>query len=442
MRYSGDSRVENAWRIQPMSDTPGAPPDRSDVGALIGAHAEALSNKLQRLRKKQASGPTLKPLRAFSTAETARFLRVKEGYLRALSLGGKGPKPAVTNSGRRSYTAEQILELRQVLELTGRTDRRYIPHRRGGEHLQLIAVVNFKGGSCKTTTCANLSQYLALRGYRVLAVDLDPQASLTALCGYQPELDIGAYETLLGAIDYEAPRPLAEIIRQTNIPGFNLVPANIELSEFEFITAKALASKKASATKYFTCLEEALRPVRDNYDVVIFDCPPQLGFLTIAALCSSTAVLVTIHPQMLDLMSMSQFLQMMRSNLEQVKKFGANLRYDWVRYLLTRFEPSDGPQVQMAEFVRSLFGDNVLRHEMRKSVAISDAGMTKQTVYEVDRRQFTPATYDRAVECLDAVNGEIERLIHAAWGRGDSPAEAGDEAELSADNNQPIAGAA
>ena len=98
---------------------------------------------------------------------------------------------------------------------------------------------------------------------------------------------------------------------------------------------------------------------------------------------------------------------------------GANLRYDWVRYLITRFEPSDGPQVQMNQFIRSLFGEHVLRHEMLKSVAISDAGMTKQTVYEVDRRQFTAATYDRAVECLDAVNGEIEALIHAAWGRGE-----------------------
>jgi chromosome partitioning protein len=59
----------------------------------------------------------------------------------------------------------------------------------------------------------------------------------------------------------------------------------------------------------------------------------------------------------------------------------------------------------------------VLRRTMLKSVAISDAGMTKQTLYEVERRQFTPATYDRAMECLDAVNGEIEQLICAAWGR-------------------------
>jgi chromosome partitioning protein len=414
----------------------------SDASELIGAHAEALSNKLQRLRRKDTPGPSAKPLRAFSTTETAKFLGIKEGYLRTLALEGKGSHPAASSNGRRLYTAEQILELRHLLDQTARSHRRYLPHRRGSEHLQLIAVVNFKGGSCKTTTCANLSQYLALRGHRVLAIDLDPQASLTALCGYQPEMDIGAYETLLGAIDYEGPKPLAGLIRKTNIPGLDLVPANIELSEFEFITAKVLGSQQASAASYFTRLDDALAPVRDLYDVVIFDCPPQLGFLTIAALCAATAVLVTIHPQMLDLMSMSQFLHMMRSNLAQVQNAGAEIRYDWMRYLITRFEPSDGPQVQMNQFIRSLFGDHVLRQEMLKSVAISDAGMTKQTVYEVDRRQFTPATYDRAVECLDAVNGEIEALLHAAWGRGEIASGAKDETALPVQTRKRMAGAA
>ena len=72
----------------------------------------------------------------------------------------------------------------------------------------------------------------------------------------------------------------------------------------------------------------------------------------------------------------------------------------------------------MVTFMRSLFGQYVLINPMLKSVAISDAGITKQTLYEVERRQFTAATYDRAMEALDAVNAEIQRLIHAAWGRG------------------------
>jgi chromosome partitioning protein len=93
------------------------------------------------------------------------------------------------------------------------------------------------------------------------------------------------------------------------------------------------------------------------------------------------------------------------------------MEYDWMRYLVTRFEPTDGPQTQMVAFMRSIFGERVLTSSMLKSTAISDAGITKQTLYEVSREQFTRATYDRAIEALGAVNGEIEGLIRTAWGR-------------------------
>ena len=281
--------------------------------------------KLQRLRRKDTPGPSAKPLRGFSTAEAAKFLGIKEGYLRTLALEGKGAHPAAGSNGRRLYTAEQILELRHLLDQTARSGHRYLPHRRGNEHLQMIAVVNFKGGSCKTTTCANLAQYLALEGIRVLAVDLDPQASLTALCGYQPELDIGAYETLLGAMDYEGEAEAARRHHSQNQHSRARSRAGEYRARRNSSSSppRLLGSGQDSAASYFTRLEDALAPVRDFYDVVMFDCPPQLGFLTIAALCAATAVLVTIHPQMLDLMSMSQFLHMMRSNLEQVQKAGA-----------------------------------------------------------------------------------------------------------------------
>jgi chromosome partitioning protein len=71
----------------------------------------------------------------------------------------------------------------------------------------------------------------------------------------------------------------------------------------------------------------------------------------------------------------------------------------------------------MVSFMRSMFGEHVLNHTVLKSTAISDAGITKQTLYEVEKSQFTRTTYDRARESLDAVNGEIEGLIQQAWGR-------------------------
>ena len=169
---------------------------------------------------------------------------------------------------------------------------------------------------------------------------------------------------------------------------------------------------------FFARLDEALEPVADNYDVVVIDCPPQLGYLTMSALCTATALLITVHPQMLDVMSMCQFLLMLGDVMSHLKAAGGGMRHDWIRYLITRYEATDGPQTDMAAFIRSLFGRNVLTNPMLKSVAISDAGLTKQTLYEVERRQFTSSTYDRAMEALDAVNGEIEGLICKAWGRG------------------------
>jgi chromosome partitioning protein len=100
-----------------------------------------------------------------------------------------------------------------------------------------------------------------------------------------------------------------------------------------------------------------------------------------------------------------------------VENAGGTMDYDWMRYLVTRFEPNDGPQSQMSGFMKSIFGNRLLENAMVKSTAISDAGLTKQTLYEVDRSQFTRGTYDRALESLTAVNSEIEDLIKQTWGR-------------------------
>jgi chromosome partitioning protein len=386
---------------------------------LIAGDAQALSAKLQSHRQRLFPPKARKHLRRFSSGEAARLIGVDDGYLRRLSLDGRGPTPEIGPSGRRSYSSEDIQALRVVLDESPKTGRRYQKNRRDHEHLQVIAVVNFKGGSGKTTTAAHLAQHLALQGYRVLAVDLDPQASLSALHGIQPEFDVRDNETLYAAIRYdEARRPLADVIQQTYFPCLDLVPGNLELMEFEHETPRALLQHTGREDGlFFTRFAQALAPVADRYDVIVVDCPPQLGYLTLSALCAATSVLVTVHPQMLDVMSMCQFLLMTSEMLGVVAKAGGDMRYDWMRYLITRYEPTDAPQTQMVAFMRTLFGERVLTSAMLKSTAISDAGITKQTLFEVSRDQFTRSTYDRAVESLDAVNGEIEALIRSAWGR-------------------------
>lgn len=385
---------------------------------IILQQGELISDKLNMLRFEHYPPDATKSLRPFSLAEVAYFLGVTQSNIKKLHLEGKGPTPTTSVSGRRTYTAEQMLELRHYLDRHGRADfKNYVPHRRNGERLQVIAVVNFKGGSGKTTTAAHLAQHLALTGHRVLAIDLDPQASLSALHGIQPELDRNP--SLYEALRYdEARKPISDVILSTNFPGLDIVPANLELQEYEYDTPLAASNKSSvEGRMFFTRITDALREVDQRYDVVVIDCPPQLGYLTLTALTASTSVLITIHPQMLDVMSMSQFLLMLGGILQSISSAGADVRLKWFRYLVTRYEPTDGPQAQMVGFMQSLFPKQMLKNPMVKSTAISDAGITNQTLYEVERSQFNRATYDRALEALNAVNEEISALVHKAWGR-------------------------
>jgi chromosome partitioning protein len=395
----------------PPPDPVALSPDR-----MIEHDARLLSTQLHALRQRLFPPAAQKRLRTFSSGEAAEWIGISDAYLRQVSLAGDVPEPAKTAAGRRAYTLEQIHDLRRTLSRArGKT---YLPGRQGDEHLQVIAVTNFKGGSGKTTTAAHLSQFLALRGFRVLAIDLDPQASLSALFGYQPETDIGADETLYGAVRYDHARSLADIIRPTYFAGLDLVPGNLELQEFEHETPRALAGQhRAADSLFFARIALAIAGVADRYDVVIVDCPPQLGFLTLSALCAATGVLVTVHPQMLDVASMSQFLLMTADLLEVVRRAGGKVRLDFLRYLVTRFEPQDGPQAQVMAFLRNLFHERVLTSAMLKSTAISDAGLTKQTLYEVTRQALGRNTYGRALEALNAVNHELEQLIRHSWGR-------------------------
>lgn len=388
--------------------------------ARISHHARQLSMQLQLLRERLFPPASQKGLKTFTSGEAAQLIGVSDGYLRQLSIDGKGPSPEVSPTGRRSYTLGQINELRQHMAAVKPKDAvQYLPWRRRGEKLQTIAVANFKGGSAKTTTTIYLAQFLALQGYRVLAVDLDPQASLSSILGVQPEFDLKEGDTLYGAIRYdEKRRPLKDIIRRTYFAGLDLIPGNLELMEFEHETPTALIERRtANSEIFFRRVGIALAEVEAEYDIVVIDCPPQLGYLTLGAVCAATGLLITIHPQMVDVASMSQFLLMTSDLLSVVRKAGGDLNHDFIRYVVTRHEPHDGPQAQIVALLRSLFGEEVLAATVLKSTAIADAGLTKQTLYEIERGQVRRSTFDRATESLDAVNGEILDGIKKVWGR-------------------------
>ena len=389
--------------------------DTVHINTRIRRNAETLSEALESHMLKVFAPDARKELRRFSAGEAAELLGISTSFLRKLHFDDKIVEVQTSPGGRRHYSADDLLNIRKTLEATAKSRGAYQRGRREGDKLQVLSFLNFKGGSGKTTSAIHAAQRLALKGYRVLCVDIDPQASLTTLFGYRPEYDFLNSGTIYDAIQYDDPVPLADVIQETYFTGIDLAPGGLMLQEFEHETPQALLNNTQPA--FFARLATSLQDVEQDYDVVIFDCPPQLGYLTMSALCASTGVLITVVPNMLDVASMSQFLQMSADLLDVVSNAGASMEFDFLRFLINRYEPNDGPQQQVLSFLRQLFDEEVMVAPMLKSTAISDAGLTHQTIYEVDRSQFHRTTYDRAVDSLNLVNDEIETMIQKAWGR-------------------------
>jgi len=393
---------------------------KEDAGAKILRHASLLSGQLQQLRTRMYPPKSEKSLRPFLTSEVSKLTSIPDSTLKLMSTEGRGPVPSRLENNHRVYTLSQINELRELFAAQKPAEAlRFLPRRRHGEHLQVLAIANFKGGSAKTTTCVHLCHYLALHGYRVLALDLDPQASLSALFGAQPEVDVGSNETIYAALRYDETerRPIRGIIRKTYFDGIDLIPGNLEVMEYEHETPRILASKQDAGAIFFERLKLALQDVESDYDVVVLDTPPSLGFLTLSAIYAATSMIITVHPAMLDVASMSQFLLMMGDLISVLNETGAQLDQDFIRYLVTRHDPNDAPQSQVVAMLRHLFGTDVLLPTAIESTAVEAAGLAKRSIYELEMGQIGRETHKRAREAVDAVNEAIIRLINDSWGR-------------------------
>ena len=181
-----------------------------------------------------------KSLRLFPATEVAELLGVSSQFMRKVHAEGTLPEPKEIKGGRRYYSGDELLNARAVLEESSRKEGHYLPGRRDSEAMQVWQFMNFKGGSSKSTSTIHLAHYLTLRGYKVLVVDLDPQGSLTSMCGISPEIEFDGL-TIYHAIRYQDPVPLSEVIVKTYFPGLSLAPARLLLSEFETESAVHLS---------------------------------------------------------------------------------------------------------------------------------------------------------------------------------------------------------
>lgn len=387
----------------------------------IDQFANTLSAELKALRGRIFAPSEEKQFgRTFSTVDLEKLLGVPDNTLRALSLGGKGPTPTRLDNNRRVYTLAQVAELRKFLAQERPHDALKLdPRRRPHEPLQVIAASNFKGGSGKTATSLHLSHYLAIQGYRVLVIDLDPQASLTTTFGIQPEWDVSENGTAYAFLRYDEERKsIRSVIQKTYFDGIDLVPGQLEVHEFEYDTPAVLASGfRDDAGLFFERLRNALIDVKDDYDIVVLDTPPSLGYLTLTALYACTHIIVTTQAAMIDISSVNQYLLMLSSVGKELEAAGAYFQTDAIRFLFTRFNPNDASQKTIAGLMRSIFAQSVLTQEAVESSAVQQAGVAKKSIYEIESGEISRQVLLRAIEHIDAVNAEILGLIHKSWGR-------------------------
>jgi chromosome partitioning protein len=387
---------------------------------ILGAHRDQLGSALEQQMRRISSPDDRKsdkPLRRFTIREMADLcLRINYNTLRHyLKVISGLPEGVMEPGNRKTYSLEEIHEIQKALYAAGKLPADGTPWRLPGEATAVLLIYNLKGGVAKSTLAANTAQLLAARGFRVLLLDLDPQASLSDLFDVKADLDDlpSIYDVLRYDTADVASMDAADVIQGTYFPNVDIMPGSISLTEFEYETAQAAAR----GIPFYKRLQDKLAPIMDAYDVVLIDSPPHLSFSVIAAIYSCTGMLIPVSAGMLDVVSLEKFLDLASSTLSSIDDAVGAKKVDFVRYVLTRYQPNDAAQLQLSSFLRHTLGEAMLKTDMLASTAIADAGNTMNPLLEIEPGEFTRKTYDRILESLQGIALEIEGEIMAARGR-------------------------
>ena len=354
-----------------------------------------------------------KLLRKWSISEVAELLGTNADSL-ARRLKKKLTLPQGEADGRKRLFS--LAELHAIQDDMGALPRR----NPDTDEPVTIAVCNFKGGVAKTTTSIHLGQYLALRGYRVLMVDLDAQASLTQLFGILPHLEVDTQHTVLPYL--EGPKTagenwtgsLAGAIRKTHWHNLDLIPANLGLYGAEF----ALAGRaiEQPGFPFYSVLKEGIATVSADYDIVVIDTAPALSFVNSNALFAADGLVLTLPPAMIDLGSAAQFFELIAQLIEQTNSYESTPKvYDPFAILITKFKPADEVHQTLAGWIRTHFEDHTVLAPMLESTVLQKVGPEILTAYEVANYEGDRRTFQRALQSLNDVNGEIEVAIRRKW---------------------------
>ncbi len=233
--------------------------------------------------------------------------------------------------------------------------------------MKVLSIINQKGGVGKTTSCANLGAALALRGYRVLLVDLDPQAHLSISFDRMPEPGDPSMYTLL-----TQGHSFADVLQPTSLANLWIAPTNLDLTGVESELASEIGREGLLRLALGELARSELAP-----DVVILDCPPSLGTLSLNALVASNSVLVPLQAEFFALQGMAQLLDV----LERVKR-RLNPAIELIGVLVGLYSGQRNLSREVVEELRNHFGDLVFDTHVRVNVRLAEAPSHGQTIFE------------------------------------------------------------
>ncbi len=253
---------------------------------------------------------------------------------------------------------------------------------------RVIAMCNQKGGVGKTTTTINLGAALAELGRKVLLVDFDPQGALSVGLGIRPnDLDITIYNLLV-----ERGHDIRDVIQHTRSENLDLIPAHIDLSAAEVQLVGEVAREQI--------LARALRPVMDDYDVIIIDCQPSLGLLTVNALTAAHGVFIPLECEFFAMRGVALLVE----TIEKITdRLNPRLQVDGI--LATMY---DGRTLHSREVVKSVvdhFGDRVFHTVISRTVKFPDASLAAEPITSYASTSAAAAAYRQLARELIARGG-------------------------------------
>ncbi|SIT77210.1 ParA family protein [Microbacterium sp. RU33B] len=249
---------------------------------------------------------------------------------------------------------------------------------------RIIALCNQKGGVGKTTTTINLAASLANYGRRVLAVDFDPQGALSAGLGIPTHDTPTIYDLLL-----DTKRDPHDAIVPSATPNLDVIPANIDLSAAEVHLVNEVARE--------TILSRVLRKVSGEYDVILVDCQPSLGILTVNALTASHGVLIPLECEFFALRGVALLIE----TIDKVRdRLNPSIELDGV--LATMYDPRTLHSREVLERVVEAFGDDVLETVIGRTVKFPDASVSGKPITEYAPEHAAAQAYLRLARELIA----------------------------------------